>query len=247
MHESRAMGHRRSSGEVRPYVRSSKPRFNWTSELKLLFEEAMIVLGGTRKATPKQIRELMKCPDIQLSHIKSRLQMCRIRMEEKERKSGSNSSEEMLVSKRRERTLDNIDANGDEHSDVVDENEPTESAPPLSRSCSSLEYQSQRYSLQPSPQSDQRPFKRFRVEVQPTASSFQSNQYYFGYFGPRQEYSAVAPEFSAACIFRKEQSDEPKEQENNIKECLEEEDDLQLSLSLSTPTSANRINLELTL
>ncbi|KAL0912838.1 hypothetical protein M5K25_016247 [Dendrobium thyrsiflorum] len=119
--------------------------------------------------------------------------MCRIRMEEKERKSGSNSSEEMRVRKRRERTLDNIDGNGDEHSVVVDENEPTESVPPLSRSCSSLEY-----SLQPSPHSDQSPLKRFRVEVQPTASSFKSNQYYFGYFGPRQEYSAVAPEFSAA-------------------------------------------------
>ncbi|KAK8940858.1 hypothetical protein KSP39_PZI009820 [Platanthera zijinensis] len=86
------MVHRRSSGEVRPYVRSSKPRFNWTVELKLLFEEAMALLGGTRKATPKQIRELMKCPHIQLSHIKSRLQMCRIRLEEKERRPGNNFS-----------------------------------------------------------------------------------------------------------------------------------------------------------
>ncbi|XP_020598260.1 putative Myb family transcription factor At1g14600, partial [Phalaenopsis equestris] len=87
MHERTAMAHRRSSGEVRPYVRSSKPRFNWTGDLKQLFEDAMTVLGGTRKATPKQIRELLKCPHIQLSHIKSRLQMCRIRMEEKERRS----------------------------------------------------------------------------------------------------------------------------------------------------------------
>ncbi|XP_020575115.1 putative Myb family transcription factor At1g14600 [Phalaenopsis equestris] len=243
MHERTAMAHRRSSGEVRPYVRSSKPRFNWTGDLKQLFEDAMTVLGGTRKATPKQIRELLKCPHIQLSHIKSRLQMCRIRMEEKERRS------EVQGSQSREATADNVDPNGDEESVVVDENEANESAPLLSRPCCCLEYQSKNQSHQP-------PLKRARVEVQQaSASSFQSNQYYFDYFGPTEECSAViVPQFSAAVdFFREEQSHIPKKvQENNDKESMkgeeqEEGDELQLSLTLSLPVRANKINLDLSL
>lgn len=49
MQARRATANRRgSNGEVRSYVRSSKPRFNWTGELRQLFDEAMSALGGPR-------------------------------------------------------------------------------------------------------------------------------------------------------------------------------------------------------
>ncbi|KAI0493537.1 hypothetical protein KFK09_023655 [Dendrobium nobile] len=230
------MVNRRSNGQVRPYIRSSKPRFNWSDELKQLFDEAVRDLGCPRKATPKRIRELMRCSDIQLSHIKSRLQMCRIRMEEG-RRLGSHSTEE-IQSRRKRDSVDNVDPNGDEHSVVVDENESNDV----------------------SPQYDQYPFKRLRMERQFKATespSIQGSsdaatiQFYFDYFEPpdQLEWRAVT-EFSCDDLFRDEQLDAFKEEirEQGHNKENTQSDNLQLSLSLSTPPdSVKKINLDLSM
>ncbi|KAH0451394.1 hypothetical protein IEQ34_018693 [Dendrobium chrysotoxum] len=242
------MVNRRSNGQVRPYIRSSKPRFNWSDELKQLFDEAVRDLGCPRKATPKRIRELMRCSDIQLSHIKSRLQMCRIRMEEG-RRSGSHSTDQEIQSRRKRDSVDNVDPNGDEHSVVVDENEPND----VDHSLSRLNYLS--------PQYEQYPFKRLRMEAQFKASEFPSIQgssdaatiqFYFDYFEPADqlEWRAVT-EFSCDDLFRDEQLDAFKEEileQGHDKENTQS-DNLQLSLSLSTPRpdSVKKINLDLSM
>lgn len=243
--EREGMVSRRSNGQVRPYIRSSKPRFNWSDELKQLFDEAVRDLGCPRKATPKRIRELMRCSDIQLSHIKSRLQMCRIRMEEG-RRSGSKSAEERQSTRKRD-SADNIDANADEHSVVVDENEPVDIGPSLSKPKHFPTHYDQIYS-----------YKRLRMETQFTASwspSIQGSsdaaatQFYFDYFYPTQLEWRTVTEFSCDDLFRDEQSDAFKKnitEEGHNKE--KENDNLQLSLSLSTPQdTAKKINLDLSM
>ncbi|KAL0907465.1 hypothetical protein M5K25_021878 [Dendrobium thyrsiflorum] len=241
------MVNRRSNGQVRPYIRSSKPRFNWSDELKQLFDEAVRDLGSPRKATPKRIRELMRCADIQLSHIKSRLQMCRIRMEEG-RRSGSHSTEEIQTRRKRD-SVDNVDPNGDEHSVVVDENEPNDVDHSLPMP------------IHLSPQYDQYPFKRLRRmerEFKATestsiegSSDAATIQFYFDYFEPADqlEWRAVT-EFSCDDLFRDEQLDAFKDEiikQGNNKENTQS-DNLQLSLSLSTPPdSVKKINLDLSI
>ncbi|KAG0488486.1 hypothetical protein HPP92_007297 [Vanilla planifolia] len=190
-----------------------------------------------RESTPKQIREVMKCPDIQLSHIKSRLQMCRIRMEEDWR-SGSNSSGEPLLSRRRE-TMDSFFANREEQSFVVVEE--TEFMP---------------FSLQ---WDRQRPLKRFRVEEQPIASSslcFEemsdaaNRLFYFNYFEPAFEWRTV-PNFSSYDLFRKEKLNTSKNHEQGFQAAICEQesgnDNLKLSLSLCMPGNVKNINLDLSM
>ncbi|XP_020571595.1 protein PHR1-LIKE 2-like [Phalaenopsis equestris] len=216
------MVNRRSNGtQVRPYIRSSKPRFNWSDELKKLFDEAVRDLGCPRKATPKRIRELMRCSEIQLSHIKSRLQMCRIRMEEG-RRSGSDSAQELLLTRKRE-PVDNVDTNGDEHSIVVDGNE-----------------HDQIYT-----------FKRLRMEARSPSiqgsSGAATSQFYFDYFDTAQLKWRAVTEFSCDDLFRDEQLDAFKEngsEEGHSKENTKN-DNLQLSLSLSS--SPEKINLDLSM
>ncbi|KAG6513464.1 myb family transcription factor MPH1-like [Zingiber officinale] len=63
---------------VRHYNRSETPRIRWTQELHGLFIEAVHSLGGLEKATPKQILQMMGVKELNISQVKSHLQMCRI-------------------------------------------------------------------------------------------------------------------------------------------------------------------------
>ncbi|XP_010941616.1 uncharacterized protein [Elaeis guineensis] len=62
---------------VRQYNRSEAPRMRWTEELHRRFVEAIDRLGGQNRATPKHILQLMEVKGLNISHIKSHLQMYR--------------------------------------------------------------------------------------------------------------------------------------------------------------------------
>uniref|UniRef100_A0ACD5ZEQ9 Uncharacterized protein n=1 Tax=Avena sativa TaxID=4498 RepID=A0ACD5ZEQ9_AVESA len=62
---------------VRQYNRSHEPRMRWTEELHRQFIEAVDCLGGPDEATPKRILQLMGVKGVNISHIKSHLQMYR--------------------------------------------------------------------------------------------------------------------------------------------------------------------------
>ncbi|KAI0498992.1 hypothetical protein KFK09_019892 [Dendrobium nobile] len=62
---------------VRQYNRSEAPRIRWSNELHNRFVRAVDSLGGQTKATPKRILLLMGVNGLNISHVKSHLQMYR--------------------------------------------------------------------------------------------------------------------------------------------------------------------------
>ncbi|KAL3830207.1 hypothetical protein ACJIZ3_019009 [Penstemon smallii] len=62
---------------VRPYIRSKMPRLRWTHDLHLRFINAVERLGGQERATPKLVLQLMNIKGLNITHIKSHLQMYR--------------------------------------------------------------------------------------------------------------------------------------------------------------------------
>lgn len=58
-------------------MKSQLPRLRWTSELHQHFVEAVKCLGGKHNATPKRILHQMGVEGLEISHVKSHLQMYR--------------------------------------------------------------------------------------------------------------------------------------------------------------------------
>ncbi|XP_031500853.1 myb family transcription factor MOF1-like isoform X2 [Nymphaea colorata] len=74
------MGNCRKNGGVRRYNRSKIPRLQWTPDLHRRFVDAIDLLGGHHKATPKVVLQTMGVDGLEISHVKSHLQMYRSAM-----------------------------------------------------------------------------------------------------------------------------------------------------------------------
>eukprot|EP01018_Ginkgo_biloba_P031484 Gb_30427 [translate_table: standard] len=96
---------------VRQYIRSNVPRLRWTAHLHQCFVNAVELLGGREKATPKHILEVMDVKGLTISHIKSHLQMYRSTKNDEDSHESDSSSLSFQRSRKNFRDEDKIITN----------------------------------------------------------------------------------------------------------------------------------------
>ncbi|KAK1390155.1 Phosphate starvation response [Heracleum sosnowskyi] len=104
------------NGAVRPYIRSKVPRLRWTPDLHHCFLQAVQMLGGQEKATPKLVLQMMDVRGLTISHVKSHLQMYRSMKGD----DGTNKDESLMHQRRKLPVEDHSDGYIDQESNGSD-------------------------------------------------------------------------------------------------------------------------------